>query len=75
MLVASSMPHTPTRDIGFDPEDPKPDRGLSDDDDRLDELDEHHERDLFDSPSDSWREIEDLEALMELDEEATGKSL
>ena len=56
----------------FDPEDPKSNNDIHDDG-RDDELDERSERDLFDSPSDSWRELEDLEMLMELDEEPTGR--
>jgi hypothetical protein len=76
LLWTSIMSHSPSFDRPFDPEDPKPDRGHTDDDDRIDELDERVERDLFDSPSDSWRELEDLEQLMELDdEEPTGKLL
>jgi hypothetical protein len=62
----------PTSLSQFDPEDPKSDDDLHDDG-RDDELDERNERDLFDSPSDSWRELEDLETLMELDEEPTGR--
>jgi hypothetical protein len=56
----------------FDPDDPKHDDDRADHG-RIEELDEPHERDIFDSPSDSWRELEDLEALMELDEEPTGR--
>lgn len=65
------MPSTPAFDTRFDPEDPKSDDAAPED--RRDELDERSERDLFDSPSDSWRELEDLEMLMELDDEPTGR--
>lgn len=58
-------------DAPSDPEDHKSHSMY--DEDRAEELDEHPERDLFDSPSDSWRELEDLEALMELEEEPTGR--
>ncbi|HUQ04128.1 MAG TPA: hypothetical protein VM261_16630 [Kofleriaceae bacterium] len=66
------MPTTTAFASPFDPEDPKSEDDRHDDA-RDDELDEHRERDLFDSPSDSWRELEDLELLMELDEEPTGR--
>ena len=67
------MPPSPAFDRPFDPEDPKAEGDdFFDDDARRDELDEHSEVDLFDSPSDSWRELEDLEALME-DDEPTGR--
>jgi hypothetical protein len=75
LLLRSIMSHSPSFERPFDPEDPKPDRGYTDDDDQHDDLDERVERDLFDSPSDSWRELEDLEQLMEIDEEPTGKLL
>lgn len=70
--MTRDMLTSPTSSGHFDPEDPKSDDGKLDED-RLDELDEPHERDIFDSPSDSWRELEHLEVLMELDEEPTGR--
>ncbi len=66
------MPPMTSSASPFDPEDPKSEES-PDDDGRIDELDDQRERDLFDSPSDSWRELEDLEVLMELDEEPTGR--
>jgi hypothetical protein len=75
LLLIRIMSPPPSFERPFDPEDPKPDRGYTDDDERAGELDEQVERDLFDSASDSWRELEDLEALMEIDEEPTGKLL
>lgn len=66
------MSPSPAFDAPFDPEDPKSNDDRLDDE-RMDELDDRRERDLFDSPSDSWRELEDLETLMELDEEPTGR--
>jgi hypothetical protein len=66
------MPPFHASEAPFDPEDPKSEE-RDDDADRRDELDERSQRDLFDSPSDSWRELEDLELLMELDEEPTGR--
>lgn len=65
------MPPPASLDTPSDPEDPKSKSTY--DDDRHEELDEPSERELFDSPSDSWRELEDLEELMELDEEPTGR--
>lgn len=69
LLLHRHMPPSPAQ---FDPEDPKADDEHYDEV-RDDDLDERQERDLFDSPSDSWRELEDLEALLELDEEPTGR--
>ena len=66
------MPHSPTSfDTQFDPEDPKSESAY--DGERTDELDERSQRDLFDSPSDSWRELEDLEVLMEIEDEPTAR--
>ena len=68
------MPNSPAAlDTQFDPEDPKSEGPP--DDDRADELDETNHRDLFDSPGDSWREVEDLEVLMEIEDEPTGPFL
>ncbi len=55
----------------LDPEAPASDDDAGDE--RRDDLDERSERDIFDSPYDSWRELEDLELLMELEEEPTGR--
>jgi hypothetical protein len=62
-MYAPSSSNTP-----FDREDPKSyDDGP--DDDEVDLLDPSTRRDLFDSPADSWRDLEIREALDELDPE------